>query len=139
MELSPRVRYTCNDVSYLLTRLVSRVLERTSTPFSHLEPFVIPYTQPQPPEDESQWVSDEEGSSPESPRTESFKSAETGEDFVLDLENPTPSAHAELPCPQAIEFLANIKEESAQNNEITTQADIGQAIKVRNGFLIFVS
>ena len=33
------------------------------------------------------------------------------EEGVVDLENPTPTLGADLPCPIAIEFLADIHEE----------------------------
>jgi len=65
-----------------------------------------------------------------SPTAESFDLAEAADDAVLDLENPIPSARAELPCPQAIEFLADIREQSAQNKETTARSDIDEAIKL---------
>jgi len=106
------------------------VLEHTSSPFSVLEAFVTPYAQPPSPEDESEWVSDDEASSTKSPTAKSSDLAETADDAVLDLENPIPSARAELPCPQAIEFLADIREQSAQNNGTTARSDIDEAIKL---------
>ncbi|KAI0918370.1 hypothetical protein AcV5_002375 [Taiwanofungus camphoratus] len=58
------------------------VLEHTQTPFASLTAFVQPYTAAQPPAQD-----------------------------VLDLENPPPSAGAELPCVNALEFLADIYEQ----------------------------
>ena len=45
-------------------------------------------------------------------------------DSVLDLENPPPSEGAQLPCPAAIEFLADVHE--ARDKE-----GIAEAVKVR--------
>jgi protein farnesyltransferase/geranylgeranyltransferase type-1 subunit alpha len=45
-------------------------------------------------------------------------------DRVLDLENPPPSEGAQLPCPAAIEFMADIHE--AKDKE-----GISEAVKVR--------
>lgn len=43
-----------------------------------------------------------------------------GTDDVLDLENPSPSEGAELPCPAAIEFMADVHE--ARGKEGVTEA-----------------
>ena len=59
-------------------------LEHTNTPFASLAPFVEPYTTTQPP---------------------------TGADGdVVDLDNPPPSAGAQLPAVAALEFMADIYE-----------------------------
>ena len=59
------------------------ILDHANIPYSDLKSFVEPYT------------------------TASLTSS--GED-VVDLENPLPSKGAQLPCPAAIEFLADIYE-----------------------------
>jgi len=74
------------------------VLERTGTPFSDLEGFVVPYSRPL---DRS-----------------ILPTAESGAP-VVDLENPPPSPQAQLPCPQAIEFMAEILEEKAAGGDRT--------------------
>ena len=51
-------------------------------------------------------------------------------DRVLDLENPPPSEGAQLPCPAAIEFMADV-------NEARGKEGITEAVKVRP-FLMFV-
>lgn len=58
------------------------VLEFNKLPFSTITTFVFPYTQPTDPEAVD----------------------------LVDLDNPPPSKQAELPCPAAIEFLADIYE-----------------------------
>ena len=63
------------------------VLEHTATSFASLKQFVLPYIRPAP-----------------SP-TEAIN-----DDAVVDLENPRPSPGADLPCPAAIEFLADVHE-----------------------------
>jgi len=71
------------------------VLKHTQTPFSTLRKFVEPYATARTRTDsESNYVSDP----PKSP------------DEVIDLENPLPSAGAELPSRLAVEFLAEIHE-----------------------------
>lgn len=68
------------------------MLQKSGTPFETVEAFVMPYTQPQP-----------------QPST----SAERAREETIDLENPAPSKTAALPCPLAIEFLADICLEKA--------------------------
>lgn len=51
-------------------------------------------------------------------------------DRVLDLENPPPSEGAQLPCPAAIEFMADIHEARGKEG-------ITEAVTVRP-FLMFV-
>lgn len=68
------------------------VLNHTLTPYSTLRDFIIPYTVPHP--------------SP-SPSTS-----------VIDLENPLPSPMSELPCPAALEFLAEIHESDQREEGI---------------------
>ena len=58
-------------------------MEHTKTPFSTVKAFVQPYTLPFDP---------------------------TSVDIV-DLENPPPTKGANLPCPAAIEFLADVYEQ----------------------------
>ncbi|KAH8108791.1 farnesyltransferase [Phellopilus nigrolimitatus] len=60
------------------------VLEHSETPFASLTEFVLPFTASPP--------------------------STSSEDSVIDLENPKPSAGADLPCPAAIEFLADVNE-----------------------------
>ncbi|KAI0355915.1 protein prenylyltransferase [Trametes cingulata] len=69
------------------------VLEFTNTPFETLSSFVEPYTASQPP-------------------------APTDE--VVDLDNPLPSAEAELPCVAALEFMADVYEK--QGGDATAKA-----------------
>jgi protein farnesyltransferase/geranylgeranyltransferase type-1 subunit alpha len=49
---------------------------------------------------------------------------------VLDLENPPPSEGAQLPCPAAIEFMADV-------HEARGKVGITEAVKVRP-FLVFI-
>lgn len=60
------------------------MLDHTHTPYSTLQLFVQPYA---------------------TPRSQDETTAE-----VVDLENPPPSDGAQLPCPAAVEFLADIHE-----------------------------
>jgi protein farnesyltransferase/geranylgeranyltransferase type-1 subunit alpha len=69
------------------------ILEKTSTPLATLQDFVLPYTLPQ---------------APAMPKSLSISGTSTP---MLDLDNPTPSKQASLPCPYAMEFLADIYEE----------------------------
>lgn len=46
-------------------------------------------------------------------------------DRVLDLENPPPSQGAQLPCPAAIEFLADVHEAKGKEG-------ISEAVEVRH-------
>ncbi|KAF8524298.1 hypothetical protein BU17DRAFT_74781 [Hysterangium stoloniferum] len=68
------------------------ILNHTSTPFSLLRDFIVPYTVPQ------------SSSSPPS--------------YVLDLESPLPSEGSDLPCAAALEFLAEIHEEDKHEESI---------------------
>ena len=52
------------------------------------------------------------------------ESVDTDADRVLDLENPPPSQGAQLPCPAAIEFKADIHEARGKEG-------ISEAVKVR--------
>jgi len=61
------------------------ILKRAGQPFSSVRKFIMPYTVPL---------------------------AETSDQAVLDLEDPPPSAGSQLPCPPALEFLAEILEEN---------------------------
>ncbi|KAG8884780.1 CAAX geranylgeranyltransferase alpha subunit [Tulasnella sp. 331] len=70
------------------------VLQKSGTPFETLETFVTPYTRPQP------------------NQATSTSNLDQGEE-TIDLENPAPSKTASLPCPLAIEFLADIYVEKA--------------------------
>lgn len=73
------------------------VLEYSGVPFSELEDFILPFA--------------------------GVTSSKGAEDSVTDLENPPPSQGADLPCPAAIEFLADIYESSGGN-------DIPKAVSV---------
>ncbi|KAG8857107.1 CAAX geranylgeranyltransferase alpha subunit [Serendipita sp. 411] len=66
------------------------VLNKTGTKFGSVKSFVIPYTLPR-----------EEGASAEE---------------VLDLDNPSPSSYATLPCALAMEFLVDVYEEEGELN-----------------------
>ncbi|CAL1699215.1 unnamed protein product [Somion occarium] len=68
------------------------ILERTGTSFSNLRSFVEPYT-----------------------KTHEDR---LGDEEILDLENPAPSAEAELPCVAALEFLADIYEKDAVSKSV---------------------
>jgi len=62
------------------------VLEHTSAPLSSIEAFVVPYTKPK-----------------------SVNTLNSGESTpATDLDDPLPSAQADLPCTLAVEFLADI-------------------------------
>lgn len=61
------------------------VLDHSKTPYSTMRDFVISYTKE--------------------------RASERDEEGVVDLENPLPTLGADLPCPIAIEFLADIHEE----------------------------
>lgn len=76
------------------------VLEHTATPFSILKDFVLPYCVPSQLGDDG-----------------------NEDDSVVDLENPQPSPGADLPCPAAIELLADVNEAAGGEN-------IQDAIKV---------
>lgn len=76
------------------------VLEHSGTPFASLTEFVTPYSIAAKAPGE---INDE--------------------DSVVDLENPRPSPGADLPCPAAIELLADVHEEAGGD-------DIPKAIKV---------
>ena len=75
------------------------IMEHTKTPFFTVKTFVRPYTLPIDP---------------------------TSVDIV-DLENPPPTKGANLPCPAAIEFLADVYEQEKNTLE---------AIEVRRRFLL---
>lgn len=77
------------------------ILTRTGKPFVTVEAFVKPYTL----------------------AANSASDAEKRD--IVDLDNPPPSAEAELPCIQALEFLADIFEiqgASEPGNENTEKA-----------------
>ncbi|KAF8306023.1 protein prenylyltransferase [Clavulina sp. PMI_390] len=74
------------------------ILEHSETPFSTIETFVIPYTKSQ-----------QEASN------------------VEDLDNPAPSPKAELPCVQAVEFLADIRIESISPDTDSVQSNLKEA------------
>ncbi|KAG8715345.1 CAAX geranylgeranyltransferase alpha subunit [Ceratobasidium sp. 394] len=77
------------------------VLEHGRMPLSTLKPFVEPYAEVR------------ESADPlAGPRFEP-------EDEIVDLDNPEPGKHAELPVPFAIEFLADIAEEEEDNAKAT--------------------
>lgn len=76
------------------------ILERTGTSFSNLRSFVEPYT-----------------------KTHEDR---LGDEEILDLENPAPSAEAELPCVAALEFLADIYEKDA----------VSKSVEVSNFFFV---
>lgn len=92
MELSERVGSTVLFYHFSdLTVPGYSVLRTTQTPFKELETFVVPYTVSRPSASESE--------------------------EAIDLENPRPSATAELPCALAIELLADINLEKAANGD----------------------
>jgi len=62
------------------------LLTHTGTPFATVETFVKPYT------------------------LASGSAADAEKREIVDLDNPPPAAEAELPCVQALEFLADIYE-----------------------------
>jgi len=73
------------------------VLHVIGTPLFSLLEFVEPYTRPQPPKD-----------------------IET--DVIVDLDNPLPNESAQLPCVEALEFLADVHE--AQTEEVGVEAAV---------------
>jgi hypothetical protein len=95
LELSSRVNYIHTAVrgchNSILNVLFLRVLEFTSTPFSSLHSFTLPYTKPRT-------------------ATGSKTRGAGGVEPPIDLDNPPPALDAELPIPYAIEFLGEILE-----------------------------
>lgn len=94
------------------------VLEATSTPFSSLKTFVLPYTEAETISESLSPPTSSESTKPTSP-------------VPIDLENPTPSSTAELPVPYAVEFLAEILEEelaAAGSNGAGAQLKAAQAL-----------
>lgn len=73
------------------------ILDHNKLPYASVQAFVEAYTRDTPPA--------------------------TGD--IVDLENPPPSEEAQLPCPAAIELLADIHEPQ----------DVEKAIEVRGSFL----
>ena len=65
------------------------MLRTTKTPLSSLLTFIQPYARPQP------GIKDEGVST---------------EDVIIDLDNPLPGEAAQLPCVEALEFLADVYE-----------------------------
>lgn len=87
------------------------VLDYSVVPFSQLQEFVKPYAE----------VSQSPGA----------------EDSVVDLDNPKPSPGADLPCPAAIEFLADIHE-AAGGEAISEAVTVCDGLLIYNQTLIFV-
>jgi len=87
VELSERVRTIPGPFfTFGFPTLYISVLEHTSTPLSSIETFVVPYTKPR-----------------------SVNSLNSGVSTpATDLDDPLPSAQADLPCTLAVEFLADI-------------------------------
>ncbi|THH11951.1 hypothetical protein EW145_g356 [Phellinidium pouzarii] len=83
------------------------VLEHSETPFAMLEQFVLPFTSSSP-----------------------TIRGEGKEESVVDLENPRPSPGADLPCPAAIEFLADIHE-AAGGDEIPKAVSLWKSLADR--------
>jgi len=67
------------------------ILDTKNLPYSRVEDFVRPYT----------------GTTPDSSTTD-----------LVDLENPPPPRSAQLPCPAAIEFLADIREKEGGKDKV---------------------
>ncbi|KAG8960757.1 CAAX geranylgeranyltransferase alpha subunit [Tulasnella sp. 408] len=84
-----KISYVPNNAS--AWNYLRGVLRTTQTPFKELETFVVPYTLSRPSASESE--------------------------EAIDLENPRPSATAELPCALAIELLADINLEKAAHGD----------------------
>lgn len=110
------------------------ILQKMQTPFSTLEAFVIPYTVPQPKASAkvasskaAAFLADPHSltSSSDASRPDSSAIATPTEETV-DLENPLPSATAELPCALAIEFLADIYVEKASQASAQAKDDATQ-------------
>lgn len=104
-----------------MSRSFPSILQKMQTPFSNLEAFVIPYTVPQPKPSTkvasskaAAFLADPHSltASSNASRLDSSTVATPTEE-TIDLENPLPSATAELPCALAIEFLADIRLEKA--------------------------
>lgn len=85
------------------------VLEKTSTPLSTIEAFIIPYTK--------------------SKSVDATNPEDT--ELAADLDDPLPSAQAELPCPLAVEFLADIYVEKTSQG-IDTDESLKAATELYN-------
>ncbi|KAG8895170.1 CAAX geranylgeranyltransferase alpha subunit [Tulasnella sp. 403] len=83
------------------------VLQKSSTPFSDLEAFVVPYTKPQP-------TSTTDSSAIPAPSRTEPPTAPSTESDVIDFDHPKPSPTADLPAPLALEFLADVYVEKAK-------------------------
>lgn len=77
------------------------VLERSGRPFSEVKDFVLPYAHPHNP-------------------------ASSGD--LVDLENPPPSKEADLPCPQAIEFVADIYESQGGSENVLKATELWKSL-----------
>ena len=74
------------------------VLTKTSTPFSSVETFVKPYTVPQ--------------------------LGDILKETVIDVENPLPGEAAELPCTEALEFLADVCEKRGNEESVDAAVEV---------------
>lgn len=107
VELSTRVSSSVARSMKMCTHfsLAIRVLKHTGTSIDILEAFITPYTKPAAPKPE-----------PES-------------DDAVDLDNPPPSSGAQLPCPQAVELLADMFVERLSQDPASDSA-LAQAHKL---------
>ncbi|KDQ58400.1 hypothetical protein JAAARDRAFT_34190 [Jaapia argillacea MUCL 33604] len=78
------------------------VLDNNNLPYSDLSIFVRPYAQARSPDAEA--------------------------DEVIDLENPSPSKGAQLPCVPAIEFLADVYESGKSRDDIEKAAQLWKSL-----------
>jgi len=116
------------------------VLQKSSTPFAPLETFVITYTVPHPTDHAStegkEFVPTFLSETPSHTSDAALldASALDAKDAVaeetIDLENPSPSETADLPCALAIEFLADIYLEQAAEAGEQKEATVRKAIEL---------
>jgi hypothetical protein len=105
VELSERVHLPNHFFTFDFSTICISVLEHTSAPLSSIEAFVVPYTK---------------SKSNNKPSSEEPEPA-------TDLDDPLPSVQAELPCPLAIEFLADIYVEKTSQG-----IDADESLKLAN-------
>ncbi|TEB34055.1 protein prenylyltransferase [Coprinellus micaceus] len=114
-EIRRELRYTKQSIALAPNNAsawnyLRGVLHRLSIPYASLQAFVTPYTV----------VS---GDKPGS------KDAAGGEeDEIIDPENPRPSPGAQLPCPAALEFLADVYEKEGEREGVLKAVEIWKSL-----------
>lgn len=90
------------------------ILRATATPFSSVLSFVEPYTRPRPRPRQSDSLGD--------------KKTDTDTE-VIDLDNPLPSEFAQLPCVEALEFLADVYEEQEDGKSVESAISVSRFVR----------